>query len=134
VAGFEHVQLVIDVPKRVHRGEPVTITLTVRNTGDRSAELYVTGRPVAFDLAITSSDGTLVWRRLKGETVTAILQILELAPGSTLDLRDEWLQRTNEGVTVEPGSYKVVGELPLDGRTKSLTSPPMTFEIVSSQS
>jgi hypothetical protein len=92
--------------------------------------LYVTGRPVAFNIVITSSDGTVVWRRLEGQTIAAILQILELRPHSTFELRDEWNQRTNAGVAIEPGAYTAVGELQLEGRGARLVSPAATIDIL----
>ena len=130
VTSTEKLQLEIDVPRAVDRGTPVPITLTVRNSSERQMDLYVTGRPLAFDLEITGADGATVWRRLKDQIVSQVLQIIELPSGATLELTDEWLQQTNRGVTVEAGRYTVVGELQLDGGTRSLTSVPMTFEIV----
>jgi hypothetical protein len=125
----EQIRLDIEAPQRLPRGEPVPITLIIGNTSDRHVDLYVTGRPVAFDIVITSADGTVVWRRLEGQTVAAILQVLELRPHSTFELRDDWMQRTNKGVAVEPGRYKIVGELIME-RQGSLVSRPANLEIV----
>jgi hypothetical protein len=125
----EQIRLDIEAPQRLPRGEPVPITLIIGNTSDRHVDLYVTGRPVAFDIVITSADGTVVWRRLEGQTIAAILQVLELRPHSTFELRDDWMQRTNKGVAVEPGRYKIVGELIME-RQGSLVSRPANLEIV----
>jgi hypothetical protein len=125
----EQIRFDIEAPQRLPSGEPVPITLIIGNTSDRHVDLYVTGRPVAFDIVITSADGTVVWRRLEGQTVAAILQVLELRPHSTFELRDDWMQRTNKGVAVEPGRYKIVGELIME-RQGSLVSRPANLEIV----
>lgn len=125
----EKLRLDIEAPQRFPRGEPVPITLIIRNTSDRHVELYVTGRPVAFDIVITSADGTVVWRRLEGQTIAAALQVLELRPHSMFELRDDWTQRTNTGVAVNPGTYTIVGELMME-RQGSLVSRPANLEIV----
>jgi hypothetical protein len=125
----EQIRFDIEAPQRLPSGEPVPITLIIGNTSDRHVDLYVTGRPVAFDIVITSADGTVVWRRLEGQTIAAILQVLELRPHSTFELRDDWMQRTNKGVAVEPGRYKIVGELIME-RQGSLVSRPANLEIV----
>jgi hypothetical protein len=126
---FDNVRLDVEVPKRFPLGEPVPITLALRNSGDRHVDLYVTGRPIAFDIVITAPDETVVWRRQKGRTIAAILQVLELKPHSTLELRDDWMQRSDSGVPVEPGTYFVRGELPIE-RQPPLVSSTATLELV----
>jgi intracellular proteinase inhibitor BsuPI len=125
----ERLSLDLEVPKRFPLGEPVPITLILRNTSDRHVDLNVPGRPVAFDIVITSADGSVVWRRMKGRIIAAILQVLELAPYSSLELRDDWMQRTDAGVLIEPGEYSVVGELPVE-RQSPLITPSRRIEIV----
>lgn len=120
----------IKLPPQAGTGESVPISLTVRNETTDNVDLYMTGRPVAFDISITASDGSIVWRRLEGETIAAILQVVELSPGSTLEFHDDWQQRTNKGVTVPAGGYTVVGKLPIDGGRDALISPPAPLEIV----
>lgn len=128
------IELDIDLPPRVMLGEPVPITITVRNTGDKPAAVYLTGRPVAFDIEITASDGSPVWNRLKGEIVAAILQVVELEPDGELEFRDDWDQVTNEGLAAEPGMYTVVGKVVTDEPGKPLVSAPKAMEIVAPHS
>jgi hypothetical protein len=84
------------------------------NLGRRPVTAYLQGRPVAFDVIVSLHDGSVVWRRLKGAVVTAVLQVRTLAPGEVLEFRDTWRQRTNSGAPVGPGEYLVVGVLPAD--------------------
>jgi hypothetical protein len=95
-------------------GERVPVTLRARNIGRAPLELYLQGRPVAFDIIVTREGGSLVWRRLEGQTIPAILQVRTLGAGESLELLDEWDQRANDGALVGPGSYTVEGALLTD--------------------
>ncbi|MEZ0334698.1 MAG: BsuPI-related putative proteinase inhibitor [Gemmatimonadales bacterium] len=113
----------IDIPPAVPNGEPVPILLWVRNVGDKPLELYLTGRPIAFDITITRADGTQVWRRLEGAAISAILRIEVLGPGEVLELKDAWNQRQDDGKPAGPGVYQVRGALPTEGPAPLETSP-----------
>lgn len=102
----------LDVPDTVDLGRPVPITLRVRNEGGAPAALELTGRPIAFDLTVTRSDGTEVWRRLRGEIVSMVLQVAILQPNEALEFAHTWDQRDDAGRPVRAGSYLVRGELP----------------------
>jgi hypothetical protein len=119
----------IDLPSEVTAGEPVPITLRARNAGDTPVELYLRGREIAFDITVTSATGQIVWRRLEGRTVPAILQIKTLGPGETLELRDVWDQQTSAGTPAEPGLYAVEGTLPGDSRRPRKT-PAAPLRII----
>ncbi len=102
------------VPPRVALGQPVPMTLRIRNTKDRPITLYLQGRPIAFDLVVEQPDGEVVWRRLEGAAVSAILGIRTLAPGEVLDLKESWKQQTRTGRRVSPGEYSVRGSVLTD--------------------
>lgn len=120
----------MDAPRQSPSGTPVPMTLSIRNSGPHPVELYLTGRPAAFDITVSGRDGTVVWRRLHGQIVPAILQILELLPNESLEMRDEWTQSTNSGVRVEPGIYAVQGELLTPDPDRRLRTGVITIEIV----
>jgi intracellular proteinase inhibitor BsuPI len=107
----------------------VAITLRLRNTGAHPVELHLRGRVIAFDLIVTGKDGEVVWRRLEGRTVPAILQVIELGSGQSLELREVWDQRTNAGAPVVPGHYRVVGTIPADS-PRQLSTREATFRIL----
>ncbi len=90
------------------------VTLRVTNAGKKPYELYLRGRPIAFDIIVARSSGEIVWRRLEGQTIPAILQVRVLTPGESLELRDQWNQRTNGGELVGPGDYALRGALLTD--------------------
>jgi len=102
------------VPPKVPVGQPVSITLRIRNTNDRPITLYLQGRPVAFDLVVEQSDGEVVWRRLEGATVSAILGVRTLEPGEVLELKESWKQKTRAGRRVGAGDYNVSGSVLTD--------------------
>ncbi len=101
----------IEVPAQVRTGEPVPITLRATNSGEEPLELYLRGRTIAFDITVAGEDGSVVWRRLEGQMIPAILQVRELAPGESLEFHDEWDQRANSGEPVSSGHYTVQGAL-----------------------
>ena len=95
---------------------PVTLRLT--NTGRDPLTVYLQGRPIAFDLTVRNLDGTIVWRRLEGAVVPAILAVRQLEPGASLEFEEVWRQVSNAGETVPPGDYRVTGALPTDARSR----------------
>jgi orotidine-5'-phosphate decarboxylase len=101
----------VELPSSVQPGELVPIRLRVANAARRPLQLSLRGRTPVFDIVVSRADGSPAWRRLEGQMVPAILQILVLAPGDSLDLQTEWDQRTNRGEPVEAGSYIVRGRL-----------------------
>ena len=111
------------LPVTVRSGEAVPITLRLTNTNRKPATAYLQGRPVAFDVIVSRHDGSVVWRRLEGAVVTAVLQVRSLAPGAVLEFHDTWPQRTNLGAAVEPGEYLVTAVLPTDPPAELRTRP-----------
>lgn len=107
----DSLQIRLEVPEKARSGAPVPMVLRVENISDRSVDLYLTGRPVAFDLIVSDAAGDTVWRRLEDAVVPAILQIRSLAPGETLEFHHAWAQRSNADEPVLPGVYSVRGEL-----------------------
>lgn len=111
---MDSVRVNLEVPEMVRSGAPVPITLRLQNTSDTPVDVYLTGRPVAFDIVVAREGGEAVWRRLEGETIPMVLQIRQLAPGEVLEFAERWDQRTNHGELVGPGRYTVQGILPTD--------------------
>ena len=113
----------IEIPPAARTGEPVPITLRVRNLGKRPRELNLAGRPTAFDVTVTRTDGSVVWRRLEGATIPGILGIQVLEPGGMLEFKDTWDQRTQRGEQAGPGWYTVEGALLTDSPTPLKIGP-----------
>jgi hypothetical protein len=114
------------VPPNVAAGVPVPIAIRIGNTTTRPIELHLQGRTVVFDLIVSRGDA-VVWRRLEGESVTAILQLRMLAPGEVLELKDTWQQVDRAGRRVGPGEYAVSGEIPTDGAPLQAGPAPLTI-------
>lgn len=115
------VRVSLVAPDTVARGAKVPVVIRVSNTTSAPLDLYLRGRDIAFDITVTDSTQAEVWRRLEGETVLAIIQIKTLGPGETLELSDEWDQRTKSGTPVAAGVYAVRGSVLTDG-SSSLVS------------
>jgi hypothetical protein len=111
---LHHVTLELILPDTVRVGRAVPIIVRLTNSSRRPATLYSQGRPTAFDIVITRSDGTPVWRRLEHATISAVLQVRELTPGQSIEFDDTWSQLTSAGEPVPPGDYLVTGVLPTD--------------------
>jgi hypothetical protein len=117
----DSLDLVVEVPERVGAGEAVPIRLVVENASGDAVTLYLTGRPIAFDVEVTDASGEVVWRRLEGQVASMVLQIRELAAGERLVFEAVWDQRTSAGRLVPPGAYRVRGVLPTDAREPLMT-------------
>ncbi len=109
----------ITVPAKVRRGDAVPIMLRLVNDADTAVDVVLQGRPIAFDVAVTRTDGEPVWHRLAGETVTAILQLRTLPAGESLVFRTTWDQRSHSGAPVPAQEYEVQGAV--------LSDPPTVF-------
>jgi hypothetical protein len=116
----------IVVPPKVAPGAPVPMAIRIGNTAQRPIELHLQGRTVTFDLIVRRGD-SVVWRRLEGAAVPAILQIRMLGPGEVLELKDTWPQKDNAGRQVEPGEYSVSGTVPTDAAPLRAGPVPLTI-------
>jgi hypothetical protein len=121
----DSMRFAIVLPNSVRAGEPVPVTLRLTNTGREPLTVYLQGRPIAFDLTVRRLDGTIVWRRLEGEVVSAILAVRQLEPGASLEFEEVWRQVSNAGEAVPPGDYRVTGTLQGDAPEPLQTSPAL---------
>lgn len=105
----------VHAPESVPPGAAIPITMRVENKSGEPLELYLRGREIAYDFVVIASDGGMVWRRLEGQIVQAILRLEVLAPGQVLEFRDNWDQRDIGGKLVPPGLYTLRGTVLSDG-------------------
>ena len=122
------VTLALEVPREHARGRRVPIVLRVRNDTARPVALGLGGRDITFDVVVTDAAGAVVWRRLQGAAMQAILQLRVLAPGETLELRAEWAGRGARGKLAPPGEYTVQALLPTD-EPEPLRAPPQPLRL-----
>ncbi|MDQ4075403.1 MAG: BsuPI-related putative proteinase inhibitor [Chloroflexota bacterium] len=126
---LDSVRVNVEVPETVHAGKLVPITLRLQNISDQPVDVYLKGRPVAFDITVAREGREVVWRRLEGTTMSMVLQIRRLAPGEVVELTDTWNQQTNAGEPVSPGRYTIQGVL-LTEAPQPLVTSPTTLRIV----
>jgi hypothetical protein len=119
----------VHAPTSVHAGEPVPIELVLTNRTERRLTLYLQGRPLAFDITIRREDGSVIWRRLEGQVVSAILAVRELAPAESLTFEAVWDGRLAGGRPAPPGRYQVAGRLPTD-TPEGLTTLPAPLQVL----
>jgi hypothetical protein len=127
VTSNDSLRLHLDMPGEVAVGEAVPITVRAENITDRTIDLYLTGRPIAWDVIITDATQTMVWRRLEGEIIAAALRIETLAPGDSLVLSGEWDQQRRDGRAVPPGTFTVRAEILTE--TEPLVTPARELRI-----
>lgn len=119
----------VEVPAAAPAGEPVAIVLRLTNKTERPLTLALQGRPIAFDVTVTREDGTLVWRRLEGAVVSAILAVRRLEPAESLVFETVWDGRRPDGSPAPPGGYQVTGALPTD-TPEGLTTLPTPLRLL----
>lgn len=120
--------IMLDVPARVRRGAAVPLTLRVANRAGHALDLYLRGRTPVFDVEILGPRGEVIWRRLEGETIPAILHLRTLAPGESFELTASWQQATGPGGPIAPGEY--TARAILLGEDDGLTTAPSRFRIL----
>jgi len=123
----DSLELDLQVPDTVRIGDPVPIVLTITNRTTRRLALYLRGREITFDVTVSRPGGALVWRKLEGEVIPAIVRLEELAPGAVLTVRDSWHQRDQAGRPVPPGEYQVGVEVLTEGQP--LRAPAVRLRI-----
>jgi hypothetical protein len=119
----------VHAPTSVPVGEPVPIELVLTNRTERRLTLYLQGRPLAFDVTIRREDGNVVWRRLEGQVVSAMLAVRELAPAESLTFEAVWDGRLADGRRAPPGRYQIAGSLRTD-TPEGLTTLPVPLQIL----
>jgi hypothetical protein len=127
-AGTDSVRLELLLPPRVRAGEPVPIRLRAQNVTQRALDLYLRGRTTTFDVVISRRSGEVVWRRLEGEIIPAIVHLRPLPPGERLEVETVWDQRTKDGRAVAPGEYVAQGLLLVEG--EPLPTAPASLKIL----
>lgn len=120
----------LHAPGTARAGTTIPIALRLENRSSEQLELYLRGREATYDFIVTARDGDIVWRRLEGEIVPAILRVDVLEPGQILEFRDTWDQRNNGGEAVAPGYYTIRGAVLSDG-SATLESPAFQLRIAS---
>jgi len=103
----DSLQFELDVPARVRAGGSATVKLRVRNAGSAPLTIYLRGRDIAFDLVVRDQLGRIVWRRLEGQMIPAVVRAVTLEAGRQLEFHDAW----HPPGDLPPGSYTIVGEL-----------------------
>jgi hypothetical protein len=107
----DSLRLRLEVPREAPLGASVPITLRMENVAGRPLELYLRGREITFDVVVARADGEVIWRRLAGEIIPAIVQLRTLAPGEAVALRTDWDQRVAGRGRATVGDYVVRGAL-----------------------
>lgn len=110
-AGAELADLTVRVaPARTTyaAGEPITLTLGVRNPTDRAVTLrFATGQ--RYDFVIESAAGVEVWRWSANRVFTQALGEQTVPPGWELDYNETFAGR------LAPGAYRIRGIVPSVG-------------------
>jgi hypothetical protein len=128
-AANDSLRLAMELPARVRAGEVVAIMLHARNVSGRALELYLQGREPTADVLVHTSSHELVWHRLAGLSVQAILRLEPLAPDESLTVHVTWDQRGDDGIPVPPGVYQITARVLAEG-DGALSFPPAWVEIL----
>lgn len=113
----------VDLPDIAPTGMIIPFRVALANPGFSPVTVELSGRPTAFDLLVQTEAGELIWRRLEGVPVEAVLVSRELAPGEVLTFDARWDQRDRQGDPVAPGVYQVRAVLPVPAAAGGWGSP-----------
>jgi hypothetical protein len=121
-------RLILEAPARVPIGEPVPLVLTVRNAGRSALTLHLMGREPSADFRVEEAGGRRIWSFLHGKSTMAPLRLLPLEPGAALTIRGAWSQRTDDGIPVPPGDYRIRAVL-LTDHPDGMASSPVRLRV-----
>ncbi|MBI2201287.1 MAG: hypothetical protein HYU43_05030, partial [Armatimonadetes bacterium] len=96
------------IPRRSFgAGEPVEVTMTVRNTGGSPAALtFSSGQ--RFDLLVRRPRGDEIWRWSHDKAFIQVIQTMTIRPNETLTFKGSWDQRDYQGRRVDSGTYEII--------------------------
>ena len=121
-------RVTLDIETRRRRDDPLRFIIRIVNDNDFPVDLYLGGRDITYDVIVSRRNGPVVWQRLEGQIIPAILRIETIGPLESIELVDEWNLRDNAGRHVGTGSYTMKAVILTDG-TMSLESPNVAFEL-----
>ena len=114
-------ELELDIPHEVERGEDVVFTLTITHTGTTDVEIEGGDGPESFafdhrmgyhDFIVTDPNNTLFWRFHHPPNVTVRDDrghTLQLEKGESLSSTFTWDGKDLNGDFLKPGKYTVTG-------------------------
>lgn len=123
-----NIRLTLRIPERVRAGSVIPIMMRMENTSAKPVELYLRGREMTCDYVVRAPGGDIVWRRLEGEVIPAILRLEVLLPAQPIAFRDSWDQVCDSGDLAAPGVYSVTGAVLTDG-SSTLESAAVPLRI-----
>ena len=107
----------LDVPASAAIGQNVLIRLSLKNVSSGPVSIHLgINKEIAFDPAITASNGKLIWNRLAGTTVAGEAEWIGIPPGESLTFDATWDLTAQDGSFVVPGVYTVTARLVGDGQ------------------
>ena len=101
--------------------------MNVRNPTTRPLDLYLRGRTTTVDVRVEDEAGRVIWQRLEGAVVPAIIQARRLDSGASFAERVEWDGRARGGVAMAPGRYTVRAFLLTE--SEPLAAPAVTVRV-----
>ncbi len=87
-------------------GEPISITMTLKNCGDNVVQLYYPDGE-RYDFFAQNESGVEVWRWSDGKTFEQSLGELQMAVEEEVVYTETWDQSDSKGKQVPPGRYKI---------------------------
>jgi hypothetical protein len=93
---------------RYEPGEPMDLTFTLLNSGDRALRYDFANTPI-YDIWITTSEGKEVWRLSKGKPFVGT-QTLMLNQNAVKIYNNVWNQVDSQGKKVSSGWYEVFAQ------------------------
>lgn len=120
------------VPARSYgAGEPVEVTITIRNSGSSATSLtFSSGQ--RFDLLVRRPRGDEIWRWSHDKAFIQVIQTVSVRPNEPLTFKGSWDQRDYQGRRVDPGTYEIIAFVTarVEGSERpAVQLPPLQFTI-----
>ena len=97
-----------DSRRKFTRGEPISMTFSLRNCGDEPVRRFYPDAQ-RYDFTVQSSDGEPIWRWSHTRTFDQVLGEETLQTGTVTTYTVVWNQESDDGQEAPPGRYRVLG-------------------------
>jgi hypothetical protein len=94
--------------RRFAPGEPISMTLSLTNCGDKEVRLFYPDSQ-RYEFIVKDERAEEVWRWSQDENFTQAEGEETIEQGEDVTYTEVWDQRDQDGKRVSPGSYQILG-------------------------
>ena len=123
---YDNIELKLSVEKTIYRsGGSVDAMLTVTNK-DSSLRRFSFSSTQQYDFIVMAEEEE-IWRWSRDKVFASVLTELILSPSESVKYQEKWPQEDNQGNSVSPSDYQIIGMLT---SRPEMVSRPISVQII----